>query len=286
MENMSAGEGIIIALLIGSLVLVIGCILSAVANKYVRENKVTLFEDCSPLSDECLEMGMKLIEDVGEFNAYIDEMGLNQTYNCSSSVVSNAENQMVKYLMKYSNIEIGIRHMEELDFCIEYLVLLDEFRLKIKELRKMIMEYLPWYVQIFATDDKMPYVVCGLQRNCDKIKMPEFEFLYVSPAGRSSRECCIPITKGLLITIQQSVAKKLTKTEHTKAQRSAMTNDLREAIKKRDNYTCCICHNSVYEEPNLLLEVDHIVPIAKGGKTEASNLQTLCWRCNRLKSSN
>ncbi|WP_294755493.1 HNH endonuclease signature motif containing protein, partial [uncultured Ruminococcus sp.] len=36
-------------------------------------------------------------------------------------------------------------------------------------------------------------------------------------------------------------------------------------------------------EPNLLLEVDHIIPIAKGGKTEANNLQTLCWRCNREK---
>ncbi|MCM1180947.1 MAG: HNH endonuclease [Clostridium sp.] len=65
-----------------------------------------------------------------------------------------------------------------------------------------------------------------------------------------------------------------------------MTNDLREAIKKRDNYTCCLCGNSVYNEPNLLLEVDHIVPISKGGKTEAGNLQTLCWRCNRKKSDN
>lgn len=72
---------------------------------------------------------------------------------------------------------------------------------------------------------------------------------------------------------------------HSKAQRSAMTNDLREAIKKRDNYTCCICGNSVFKEPNLLLEVDHIVPISKGGKTDASNLQTLRWRCNRAKSN-
>ena len=38
------------------------------------------------------------------------------------------------------------------------------------------------------------------------------------------------------------------------------------------------------KEPNLLLEIDHIIPVAKGGLTEESNLQTLCWKCNRAKS--
>ena len=27
-----------------------------------------------------------------------------------------------------------------------------------------------------------------------------------------------------------------------------------------------------------------IIPVAKGGLTEESNLQTLCWKCNRSKS--
>jgi 5-methylcytosine-specific restriction endonuclease McrA len=64
-----------------------------------------------------------------------------------------------------------------------------------------------------------------------------------------------------------------------------MTADLREAVKQRDNYTCQKCGNSVLKEPNLLLEVDHIIPVAKGGKTEPDNLQTLCWRCNRAKGT-
>ena len=67
-------------------------------------------------------------------------------------------------------------------------------------------------------------------------------------------------------------------------QMALMTQKLREYIKKRDNYTCCICGNSVEKEPNLLLEIDHIIPISKGGLTEESNLQTLCWKCNRAKS--
>lgn len=37
-------------------------------------------------------------------------------------------------------------------------------------------------------------------------------------------------------------------------------------------------------EPNLLLEIDHIIPVARGGETVEDNLQTLCWKCNRAKS--
>ncbi len=43
--------------------------------------------------------------------------------------------------------------------------------------------------------------------------------------------------------------------------------------------------NSTKAEPNLLLEVDHIVPISKGGLTIEDNLQTLCWKCNRSKGA-
>lgn len=34
-----------------------------------------------------------------------------------------------------------------------------------------------------------------------------------------------------------------------------------------------------------ILEVDHIVPVSKGGLSEPENLQTLCWRCNRAKGA-
>ena len=68
-------------------------------------------------------------------------------------------------------------------------------------------------------------------------------------------------------------------------QRALMTSALREKIKNRDNFTCCKCNNYTKKEPNLLLEIDHIVPIAKGGMTTEDNLQTLCWKCNRTKGS-
>ena len=63
-----------------------------------------------------------------------------------------------------------------------------------------------------------------------------------------------------------------------------MTNNLREQIKRRDGYKCVCCGASLEDEPHLLLEIDRIIPVSKGGKTLPENLQTLCWRCNRSKS--
>ena len=55
-------------------------------------------------------------------------------------------------------------------------------------------------------------------------------------------------------------------------------DSLRAAVLTRDGGRCRRCRRSIN------LEMDHIVPVSKGGKTEESNLQTLCRRCNRAKS--
>lgn len=55
---------------------------------------------------------------------------------------------------------------------------------------------------------------------------------------------------------------------------------LRHVIYQRDNYRCLEC-GATNEE--IRLEIDHIVPWAKGGRTELDNLQTLCKDCNRSK---
>ena len=57
-----------------------------------------------------------------------------------------------------------------------------------------------------------------------------------------------------------------------------MTNSLRYDVMKRDGFKCVLCGAS--QKDGAKLHVDHIKPIAKGGKTEMSNLRTLCDRCN------
>lgn len=70
---------------------------------------------------------------------------------------------------------------------------------------------------------------------------------------------------------------------HAKNQRKLMTPRLRSEIAERDNYTCQICGK--YMPDGVGLHIDHIIPIAKGGKSVPSNLQVLCSKCNGRKSS-
>jgi len=49
---------------------------------------------------------------------------------------------------------------------------------------------------------------------------------------------------------------------------------------KRDHFSCVFCGNSGV---GVRLELDHKVPISKGGTDDLDNLQTLCFECNRGK---
>lgn len=56
--------------------------------------------------------------------------------------------------------------------------------------------------------------------------------------------------------------------------------ELRHLVYQYDNYKCRECGASKEE---IRLEIDHIIPWSKGGKTELGNLQTLCRNCNHSK---
>ena len=69
----------------------------------------------------------------------------------------------------------------------------------------------------------------------------------------------------------------------SKNQRKLMTKELRRQIMIRDDYTCQICGKYMPDEVGL--QIDHIIPVSKGGKTIPSNLQTLCSKCNGKKAN-
>ena len=65
-----------------------------------------------------------------------------------------------------------------------------------------------------------------------------------------------------------------------RVERGKVTNKMRFAIYERDHYRCRECGRMTND-----LEIDHIIPIAKGGKSTFDNLQTLCHSCNYKKGS-
>jgi len=56
----------------------------------------------------------------------------------------------------------------------------------------------------------------------------------------------------------------------------------RHKILERDGFKCLDC--GATPASGALLEIDHIIPISKGGSNDQSNLRTLCSNCNRGKS--
>lgn len=61
----------------------------------------------------------------------------------------------------------------------------------------------------------------------------------------------------------------------------AVSPRTRFEVFKRDEFTCRYCGK---KSPEVVLEVDHIVPVARGGSDDEMNLATSCWACNRGKS--
>ena len=64
------------------------------------------------------------------------------------------------------------------------------------------------------------------------------------------------------------------------AVRKSISKKTRFEVFKRDHFTCQYCGSIA---PNVVLEVDHIHPVAEGGKNIMSNLITSCFECNRGK---
>jgi len=66
----------------------------------------------------------------------------------------------------------------------------------------------------------------------------------------------------------------------TREGRQPIPLELRHKVFKRDGYRCVECGASKDETS---LEIDHIIPVSKGGTNDIDNLQTLCKECNRAK---
>ena len=210
------------------------------------------------------------------------------TAEVSAQVFASAENSPMQYIIKYfyPDKEKYPEQIQKLQFLIEELETLKDAK-KILETNKIsYQEYLTDVPDFVLTQDEAGfYAKLGFADISENKLTVEYKFVYTSSGGKAQRSFTIPMTEETIIELIKLLQGKLTQSVFAKEQRALMTSKLRQNILKRDNYTCRSCGNSIAKEPNLLLEVDHMIPVSKGGYTVEDNLQVLCWKCNRKKGN-
>lgn len=79
------------------------------------------------------------------------------------------------------------------------------------------------------------------------------------------------------------VSEPFTETKDYRSQSRRIPRDILIRVVRRDNSMCQKCSTILLEKD---IEIDHIIPLSKGGHTVESNLQVLCFGCNRTKGGN
>ena len=62
--------------------------------------------------------------------------------------------------------------------------------------------------------------------------------------------------------------------------RKTINNSLKYDVMKRDCFKCQYCGKSPANDVGVELQIDHILPVSKGGTNEIENLKTICKDCN------
>lgn len=208
------------------------------------------------------------------------------TAEVSATVFASAENSPLDYVIKifYPDKKSYPDQIQKLYSLVEELETLKEAKQIIENYKQEYRQYLGDVPDFIMQNDEAGfYSRLGFAIINESVLTVEYKFVYTSGGGFAQRSFTIPMTEETIAALIKALEGKLTASAFAKAQRTLMTKKLRDFIKSRDNFTCCNCGNSTHKEPNLLLEIDHIIPVAKGGCTVETNLQTLCWKCNRAK---
>lgn len=207
-------------------------------------------------------------------------------HNCSASVCKNANNQPFKYLCKYFDIKTNEETLSKFEEVMNNFSAAEQGKFLLKNERDAIVSSIekdvPTIISIFSR--KRLIRELGFNNiDLSDLYFPVYTFQYISAGGNSSARCDVKLDIGNIDRFIAYLSTLVKFRNSIAGQRALMTSSLREQIKRRDNYTCKFCGLSTFTEKNLLLEIDHITPLSKGGITSEGNLQTLCWKCNRSK---
>jgi len=270
------------------------------------KNKIKKYVDkCNELNDHIEELKLSFIDTGGKQLGnveYIDNSNFNfkrqgwdklndidnHTYQCSATVCKNAQSQPFKYLCKYFNMKPNEDTLNKVEEMFNNFSAVEEGKNLLAKEQDDILKKYYFDIPDFVRNNDIERFVRRLgfkDIDFSDVYYPRYKFLYVSPGGNSTIESNITLDLDNLSDFIEYLSEVVKFKKSVAGQRALMTPKLREHIKERDNYTCQHCGLSIRDEPNLLLEIDHIIPLSKGGMTTENNLQTLCWKCNRKKGS-
>lgn len=206
-------------------------------------------------------------------------------HNCSLQIVRNASADPLKYVMKYFNIKADEACLADVEKLGDDIARLEDAVENLRQREASITRSInpPAFILKYFADEFMAHV--GVELSPIRVPYPVYIFEYVSAGGNSSERSTVTLNSPTIDALIETLSQKIRYRKSAAGQRALMTTKLRNFIKARDNYACQYCSVSLATEPHLLLEVDHIHPLSKGGLSTPDNLQTLCWRCNRTKSN-
>jgi 5-methylcytosine-specific restriction endonuclease McrA len=215
----------------------------------------------------------------------VAELAAPNVHNCGLTVVRNAQADPIRYLTKYFDITADEQTLADVEAMGSSISSLEEAveNLHERELGSTQQIDPPRVIRKHFMSEFLDQI--GVHFSPITVPYPIYKFQYVSAGGNSGQETVIRLDSQTIDALVETVSQKIRWRKSAAGQRALMTTRLRNYIKQRDSYMCQQCGVSLNDEPHLLLEVDHVIPVSRGGLTEEWNLKTLCWKCNRAKSN-
>ena len=268
------------------------------------------------------ERNEKYVNDCNDLNAYVDKLrdthiGINQLdygqskyrdesvwnfkrpefskqrfapniCNCSRTVCDSSMKQPFKYVCKYFYIKPTEESLEKFEKMLNNFESVESGKLALKKQKTDILNGvkrdIPFLIRLLKKK-KLVKKLGFKEINLNTPYFPVFIFQYISSGGNSSLRNDVVFNIDNLNRFITYMASIVNFRKTVAGQRALMTSNLRKKILERDNYTCQECGICKTDEPHILLEIDHIKPLSRGGLTTEDNLQVLCWKCNRTKGN-
>ena len=270
----------------------------------IKESISSYIEDCNGLNNHIMELrttyasiqktdyGEAAFSNISAYNYKKHSLSkANYTpniYDCSRQVCDGARKQPFKYLCKYFNIKANEETLAQFERVLNNFLAAEDGKIlasnKRSEILKRISKDIPFIIRkLFPS--KLNRELGFQEYRFNSVYYPTYSFRYISSGGKSGTQFDITMDIQMLERFINYLGEVVKFKKSVAGQRRLMTPKLRASIIERDNKTCQMCGNSTNIEPNLLLEVDHIIPLSKGGITSVENLQCLCWKCNRSKGA-